>query len=51
MTADDGDAETSEQRHALAMHATNDGVWDWDITRERLYLSPRWKAMLGLRRR
>ncbi len=47
MTADDGDAETSEQRHALAMHATNDGVWDWDVTRERLYLSPRWKAMLG----
>ncbi len=47
MTADEGDAETTEHRHALAMHATGDGVWDWDITRERLYLSPRWKAMLG----
>ena len=47
MTANDGDAETTEQRHALAMHATGDGVWDWDITCERLYLSPRWKAMLG----
>ena len=39
--------QASEQRHALAMQGADDGVWDWDIRREKLYLSPRWKAMLG----
>ena len=39
--------QASEQRHALAMQGADDGVWDWDVRREKLYLSPRWKAMLG----
>jgi diguanylate cyclase (GGDEF)-like protein/PAS domain S-box-containing protein len=37
----------SEQRLALAMQGANDGLWDWDVRADRLYLSPRWKAMLG----
>jgi diguanylate cyclase (GGDEF)-like protein/PAS domain S-box-containing protein len=37
----------SEQRHALAMQGANDGLWDWDVRRDRLYFSPRWKQMLG----
>ncbi|MGH2947006.1 MAG: putative bifunctional diguanylate cyclase/phosphodiesterase [Solirubrobacteraceae bacterium] len=37
----------SEQRHALAMQGANDGLWDWDVRADRLYFSPRWKAMLG----
>lgn len=39
----------SEARYALAVRATSDGVWDWDITTNQVYYSPRWKAMLGLR--
>jgi diguanylate cyclase (GGDEF)-like protein/PAS domain S-box-containing protein len=37
----------SERRLALAMEGANEGLWDWDVANERLYLSPRWKAMLG----
>ena len=37
----------SEERYALAVRGTNDGIWDWSIKDEKIYLSPRWKQMLG----
>jgi diguanylate cyclase (GGDEF)-like protein/PAS domain S-box-containing protein len=37
----------SQQRFALAVRGTNDGVWDWDLRADRIYFSPRWKSMLG----
>lgn len=35
------------QRFRLALQASQDGLWDWDIQSSVLYLSPRWKAILG----
>jgi diguanylate cyclase (GGDEF)-like protein/PAS domain S-box-containing protein len=37
----------SEERYALAARGANDGLWDWDVSGGHIYLSPRWKAMLG----
>jgi len=37
----------SEIRYALAAQGANDGLWDWHFSSHQLYLSPRWKAMLG----
>jgi diguanylate cyclase (GGDEF)-like protein/PAS domain S-box-containing protein len=37
----------SEERYTLAVQGTQDGIWDWDLRADRIYLSPRWKSMLG----
>ncbi|MFI5327232.1 MAG: PAS domain S-box protein, partial [Candidatus Rokuibacteriota bacterium] len=37
----------SEERYALAVRGTNDGLWDWDLQSGRIYFSARWKAMVG----
>ncbi|HSL81380.1 MAG TPA: PAS domain S-box protein, partial [Thermoanaerobaculia bacterium] len=37
----------SEERYALAAQGAGAGLWDWDLTEDRIYFSPRWKEMLG----
>ena len=37
----------SKERLDLALKGTNAGIWDWDLVKNRIYFSPRWKEMLG----
>ncbi|MGH8258209.1 MAG: PAS domain S-box protein, partial [Steroidobacteraceae bacterium] len=39
--------ERLEERVQLSQAAANDGLWDFDVERNGVYFSPRWKAMLG----
>ncbi len=41
-------AVRSEQRNAFALSGARQGVWDWDITADTLYVSPSVEALLGL---
>jgi PAS domain S-box-containing protein len=36
-----------EERLRLALEATNDAVWDWDLATNQTFFSPRWHAILG----
>jgi PAS domain S-box-containing protein len=37
----------NEQRWKFAIEGSNDGMWDWNVQTNAMYLSPRWKEMLG----
>jgi diguanylate cyclase (GGDEF)-like protein/PAS domain S-box-containing protein len=39
--------KASESRYALAAAGANDGLWDWDLERNEVFYSARWKLMLG----
>ena len=37
----------SEERFKLAIEGSQDGIWDWDLKTNKIYLSSRLKSMLG----
>ena len=37
----------NEERLHLALEATKDAIWDWEVQAGTLYCSPRWSLMLG----
>lgn len=38
----------SEERYKLSFDGANDGLWDWDIVNDEVFLSDRCSALLGL---
>jgi len=41
------ETERIKEQFELAIAGTNDGIWDWNILTNELFLSKRWKAILG----
>jgi diguanylate cyclase (GGDEF)-like protein/PAS domain S-box-containing protein len=37
----------SRERYALAVEGAHDGIWDWDLIEDQIYLGRRWKEILG----
>ena len=47
IAAKHGALQASEARFAHALRGANDGIWDWDLDSDELYVSDRWANMLG----
>lgn len=36
------------ERFSLAIRGSKDGMWEWDLVRQRVFYSQRWRELLGL---
>lgn len=45
----EGALRASEERFHLAIEATNEGLWDWNVRTDAVYFSPQWIRLLGYR--
>ncbi len=39
--------ETVDERYALAWQGAGDGIWDWDLPKDRFWVSDSWRAIVG----
>jgi diguanylate cyclase (GGDEF)-like protein/PAS domain S-box-containing protein len=37
----------NEQRYALALAGATDGLWDWNLVSNEMFVSPRWRQIVG----
>ena len=37
----------NEENPQLFLQATTNGIWDWDMTTDKVFFSPRWIESLG----
>lgn len=47
ITSGESELKIVKERLEFAINGTQDGLWDWNIEASEVYLSPRWKEMLG----
>ena len=43
------DLARSEERYALALRGANDGIWDWELPQDQVYMSDRCFEIIGLK--
>ena len=43
----EAELRATDERYRLALRGSQDGLWEWDLGSDAVFLSPRWKGMLG----
>lgn len=39
--------KNTKEQYMLAVNGSNDGIWDWDMLTNKLFISAKWKEMIG----